>query len=101
MRQSGRKYSPGRGSGGDPGPGQVRIEHSAVGLNYIDVYQRTGLYPLASMPQTLGHGLCGCGGGCGDGFKTLMPGDRVAYAMNLGAYSEAADRCCGAGQITR
>ncbi|MCB1867760.1 MAG: quinone oxidoreductase [Gammaproteobacteria bacterium] len=73
---------------GDPGPGQVRIEHSAVGLNYIDVYQRTGLYPLVSMPQTLGMEAAGVVEAVGDGVQTLMPGDRVAYAMNLGAYSQ-------------
>ena len=39
---------------GDPGPGQLRVRHAAVGLNYIDVYHRTGLYPLPSLPWTLG-----------------------------------------------
>jgi NADPH:quinone reductase len=73
---------------GDPGPGQVRIEHTAIGLNFIDVYQRTGLYPVGDLPQTLGMEAAGVVEAVGDGVQALAPGDRIAYAMNLGAYSQ-------------
>jgi NADPH2:quinone reductase len=71
-----------------PGPGQVRLKHTAVGLNYIDTYQRSGLYPM-----TLPSGLGGEGAGVieevGPGVIGLKPGDRVAYAGGPpGAYSE-------------
>ena len=73
---------------GDPAPGQVRIAHSAVGLNYIDVYQRTGLYPVGELPQTLGMEAAGVVEAVGEGVQALSPGDRVAYASCLGAYAE-------------
>jgi len=73
---------------GDPGPGQVRIAQSAVGLNFIDVYQRTGLYPVGDLPQTLGMEGAGTVEAVGEGVGHLSPGDRVAYAMNLGAYAQ-------------
>ena len=74
---------------GDPGPGEARIRHAAVGLNFIDIYHRTGLYPL---PLPSGIGLEGAGTveAVGPGVSGLRPGDRVAYAGGpLGAYSEA------------
>ena len=81
----------------DPGPGQIRIRQSAVGLNYIDVYHRTGLYPLPSLPWTLGMEGAGRVEAVGAGVTELQVGDRVAYASPpVGAYAEvrliAADR---------
>ncbi|MEP0943870.1 MAG: quinone oxidoreductase [Rhizobiaceae bacterium] len=74
---------------GDPGPGQLRIRHKACGLNFIDVYQRTGLYPL-SLPSPLGMEAAGVVEAVGDGVTHLKPGDRAAYAsMPPGAYCEA------------
>ncbi len=73
---------------GEPGPGQVRIAHKAIGLNYIDVYQRSGLYPL-SMPLQLGMEGSGVVEAVGDGVTHLAVGDRVAYAANPpGSYSQ-------------
>jgi NADPH2:quinone reductase len=73
---------------GEPGPGQVRIEHKAIGLNFIDVYQRTGLYPLP-MPLQLGMEGAGVVEAVGDGVTHLAVGDRVAYAANPpGSYSQ-------------
>lgn len=74
---------------GDPGPGQLRIRHHASGLNFIDTYQRTGLYPL-ELPHALGMEAAGVVEAVGDGVTHLEVGDRVAYAANPpGAYSEA------------
>ena len=73
---------------GDPGPGQVRLRHGAVGLNYIDVYFRSGLYPVEP-PFTPGLEACGAVEAIGDGVTDLGVGDRVAYAAPPpGAYSE-------------
>lgn len=81
---------------GAPGPGQVRIKQRAAGLNYIDVYHRTGLYPLASLPAVIGMEGAGDVVALGDGVTSLAVGDRVAYAGVLGGYAEerliAADR---------
>jgi NADPH2:quinone reductase len=66
---------------GDPGPGEVRIRHHAVGLNFIDVYQRTGLYPNA-MPLSLGMEGAGVIEAVGAGVTHLKAGDRAAYAAN-------------------
>lgn len=74
---------------GDPGPGQVRIRHAACGLNFIDVYQRSGLYPMA-LPAALGMEASGVIEAVGEGVTRLRPGDRAAYAaMPPGAYAEA------------
>ncbi|MCP3867079.1 MAG: quinone oxidoreductase [Gammaproteobacteria bacterium] len=73
---------------GDPLAGQVRMRHTAVGLNFIDVYQRTGLYPLPGLPQTLGMEGAGVITHIGEDTGDFSPGDRVAYAMDLGSYSE-------------
>jgi NADPH2:quinone reductase len=71
-----------------PGPGQVRLTHKAVGLNYIDTYQRSGLYPVP-LPSGLGGEGAGVVEEVGPGVTGLKPGDRVAYAGGpLGAYSE-------------
>jgi NADPH:quinone reductase len=73
---------------GKPGPGQVRLKHTAVGLNYIDTYQRSGLYPMP-MPSGLGSEAAGVIEEVGPEVSGLKPGDRVAYAGGpLGAYSE-------------
>ena len=66
---------------GDPGPGEIRIRHHAVGLNFIDVYQRTGLYPNA-LPLSLGMEGAGIVEAVGAGVTHLQPGDRAAYASN-------------------
>jgi len=74
---------------GDPGPGQVRIRHTAVGLNYIDTYHRSGLYPMP-LPSGLGGEAAGVIEAVGKGVKGLKKGDRVAYAGGApGAYSQA------------
>jgi len=73
---------------GEPGPGQVRIRQTACGLNFIDVYMRTGLYPVPELPATLGMEAAGVIEVVGDGVKDLAPGDRVAYAMAIGGYAE-------------
>jgi len=66
---------------GDPGPGEVRIRHHAIGLNFIDVYQRTGLYPNA-LPLALGMEGAGVIEAVGEGVTHLKVGDRAAYAAN-------------------
>ncbi len=66
---------------GDPGPGEVRIRHHAIGLNYIDVYQRTGLYPNP-LPLSLGMEGAGVIEAVGEGVVHLKAGDRAAYAAN-------------------
>lgn len=74
---------------GEPGPGQLRVRHAAVGLNYIDVYHRTGLYPLPSLPWTLGMEGAGKVEAVGEGVTEFKVGDRVAYASPpVGAYAE-------------
>ena len=74
---------------GDPGPGEIRVRHKAIGLNFIDVYQRSGLYPFP-MPLRLGMEASGVVEAVGDGVTHLKAGDRVAYASNPpGSYSEA------------
>jgi NADPH2:quinone reductase len=73
---------------GAPGPGQVALRQTAVGLNFIDVYQRTGLYPVGELPQVLGVEAAGVVESVGEGVDGLAPGDRVAYAMVLGAYAQ-------------
>jgi NADPH:quinone reductase len=74
---------------GDPGPGQIRIRHAVCGLNFIDVYQRSGLYKL-ELPHPLGMEAAGVVEAVGEGVTHLKEGDRAAYAsMPPGAYSEA------------
>ena len=71
-----------------PGPGEVRISQAAVGLNYIDVYHRTGLYPVPGFPAVIGMEGAGVVEEAGPGVEAFKPGDRVAYAMVLGGYAE-------------
>jgi NADPH2:quinone reductase len=74
---------------GSPGPGQVRIRHTAVGLNYIDVYHRSGLYPV-QCPATPGLEAAGVVEEVGSGVTDLKVGDRIAYSSPpMGAYTEA------------
>jgi NADPH2:quinone reductase len=72
-----------------PGPGEALVRHTAVGINYIDVYHRTGLYPV-DLPTGLGMEAAGVVEAVGNGVTEFALGDRVAYASGpLGAYSEA------------
>ncbi|MER6571525.1 quinone oxidoreductase [Streptomyces sp. NPDC001093] len=72
---------------GDPGPGQVRIRHEAVGLNFADTYFRTGLYPVR-LPDGIGVEAAGVVEAVGEGVTHVAPGDRVTYTGSpLGAYS--------------
>ena len=81
---------------GEPSPGEVRIKQTAVGLNFIDIYQRTGLYPQPSFPFIPGMEGAGIVTAVGEGVRDLKVGRRVAYAGPVGAYAEerliAADR---------
>ena len=76
---------------GEPGPGEVRVRNTAVGLNYIDTYQRSGLYPM-QLPLTLGSEGAGVVEAVGPKVKDFRAGDRVAYAQPIGAYAEVALR---------
>ena len=74
---------------GAPEPGEIRIRHEAVGLNYIDVYFRTGLYPAPSLPFSPGMEGAGVVEAVGEGVDSLVAGDRVAYAAPpVGAYAQ-------------
>src|SRR5262249_32447221 len=72
-----------------PGPGQARVKVAAIGVNFIDVYFRSGLYKTP-LPFTPGMEAAGTVDAVGEGVTDVKPGDRVAYAMNLGAYAEHA-----------
>ena len=73
---------------GEPGPGEIRIRHKAIGLNFIDVYQRSGLYTLP-MPLKLGMEASGVVEAVGEGVTHLKVGDRAAYASQPpGSYCE-------------
>ena len=81
----------------EPGPGEVRLHNRAIGLNFIDIYYRTGLYPEA-LPHSLGFEGAGEVEAVGPGVKDLKEGDRVAYAMGpLGAYCTM--RCIAASSL--
>jgi NADPH2:quinone reductase len=72
-----------------PGPGEARIRHTAVGLNFVDIYNRSGLYPV-QLPSGLGSEAAGVVEEVGPGVTDIKPGDRVAYGSSpLGAYAEA------------
>jgi NADPH2:quinone reductase len=71
-----------------PGPGQVALRHAAVGVNFIDIYHRTGLYPLPGLPHGIGMEAAGVVEAVGVGVEGLRPGDRVGYAAGPpGAYA--------------
>jgi NADPH2:quinone reductase len=71
-----------------PGPGQILVRHAAVGLNFIDTYHRSGLYPV-KYPQVLGLEAAGHVEAVGEGVSRFAVGDRVAYNGTIGAYAEA------------
>jgi NADPH2:quinone reductase len=71
-----------------PGEGEVRILQEAIGLNFIDVYHRTGLYPVPSLPAVIGMEGAGTVEALGEGVNNLAVGDRVAYAGVLGGYAD-------------
>jgi NADPH2:quinone reductase len=73
---------------GDPGPGDVRVRHAAIGVNFIDVYHRSGLYPLP-LPSGVGVEAAGVIEAVGAGVTHVRAGDRVAYVASAGAYAEA------------
>jgi NADPH2:quinone reductase len=74
---------------GAPGPGEARVRHTAIGLNFVEIYHRTGLYPMP-LPGGLGTEAAGVVEAVGPGVTLVAPGDRVAYATGpMGAYSEA------------
>lgn len=76
---------------GRPGPGEVLVRNTAVGLNFIDTYHRSGLYPVP-LPATLGMEGAGVVEAVGAKVKDFKPGDRVAYAQPIGAYAEVCIR---------
>ncbi len=87
-------------SPGNPQPGEVRINQEAIGLNFIDVYHRTGLYPVPSLPVIPGLEGAGIVDAVGDGVTDLAKGDRIAYAgVPIGAYSEV--RCIPARRLVK
>jgi NADPH2:quinone reductase len=74
----------------EPGPGQIRIRHAAIGLNYVETYQRSGVYPLV-LPKVLGQEAAGRVDAVGDGVTRFQIGDRAAYVSgSSGAYAECA-----------
>ncbi|KJR98522.1 MAG: quinone oxidoreductase [Desulfobulbaceae bacterium BRH_c16a] len=85
---------------GMPGPGEVRLVHEAIGLNFIDVYHRSGLYPLPALPAIPGLEGAGTVETVGEGVTEFSKGDRVAYAgVPPGAYAEV--RCIPAHRLVR
>ena len=84
---------------GNPAAGEVKIRHAAVGLNFIDIYMRTGLYPVTDFPFTLGMEGCGVIDAIGDGVEGFSVGERVAYSMSPGAYAE--ERLIPAARIVK
>src|SRR5680860_545449 len=84
---------------GDPGPGEVRIRQTAIGLNFIDVYVRTGLYPQDALPFVPGMEGAGVVTAVGEGVRDLKVGRRVAYAGPVGAYAQ--ERLIAAERVVR
>ncbi len=82
-----------------PGPGEALIRQTVAGLNFIDVYFRTGLYPAPSLPVTIGNEGAGVVEAVGDGVTEVAVGDRVVYCMNLGSYAQR--RLVAAQQLVR
>ena len=82
-----------------PGPGEVRLRQTAVGVNYIDTYHRTGLYPLPALPAVLGREAAGVVVAAGPDVAELRAGDRVAYPMSAGAY--ASERNIAVSEVVR
>ncbi len=85
---------------GGPGKGEARIRHTAIGLNFIDIYFRSGLYPApAGLPFTPGNEGAGTVVAVGEGVTHVAPGDRVAYVGPLGSYAE--ERLIPADRLVR
>jgi NADPH2:quinone reductase len=84
---------------GAPGPGQIRIKQHACGVNYIDTYFRTGLYPAPSLPFVAGNEGAGEVVAVGEGVAELKVGDRIAYVVTLGGY--AAERLLPADRAVK
>ena len=84
---------------GDVGPEEVRLKHTAIGLNFIDVYQRSGMYPIGDLPKTLGMEAAGVIEEVGADVEGFAVGDRVAYAMGLGSYAE--ERVWGTDRLVK
>jgi NADPH2:quinone reductase len=85
---------------GVPGQGEILINQTAVGLNFIDVYHRTGLYPLPASPFSPGMEAAGVVSSIGSGVNEVKVGDRVAYATPpVGAYAE--QRVLAASRVVR
>ena len=84
---------------GEPGAGEVRLRQTAIGLNFIDTYHRSGLYPVPELPAVLGREASGTVEAVGPGVTEFKPGDRVAYALSAGAY--AAERLIKASEVVR
>jgi NADPH2:quinone reductase len=82
-----------------PGPGEVLVEQRAIGFNYIDVYQRSGIYPLP-LPTGLGHEAAGVAAAIGPDVEGIRVGDRVAY-MNAGVGAYADMRIVPAGKLVK
>ncbi len=82
---------------GAPGPGEVRLRQTAVGLNFIDVYHRSGLYPVKDLPAVIGMEAAGVIEEAGPDVGGFKAGDRVAYTMGLGAYTQ--ERVMGTGRL--
>ncbi|PPQ35636.1 quinone oxidoreductase family protein [Rhodopila globiformis] len=83
----------------EPGPGEALIKHEAIGLNFIDVYFRTGLYKAPGMPLIIGQEGAGTVLAVGGAVTNLAPGDRIAYAGPLGGY--ATERVIAADRLVR
>lgn len=84
----------------EPGPHDILVHHEAIGLNFIDVYFRTGLYKVPALPATIGMEAAGVVRAVGAEVHDLAPGDRVAYATSpIGAYT--ADRVLSADRVVR
>lgn len=74
---------------GEPGPGQIRLRHDAIGVNFIDVYYRMGLYPPPNgYPLIPGAEAAGVVEAVGEGVTNVGPGDRIVYQVHVGAYAE-------------
>jgi len=84
---------------GRPAAGEVLLRHTAVGLNYIDTYHRSGLYPVPNLPATIGMEGAGVVEEIGSDVAGLKAGDRVAYSSAIGAYSEV--RRIGASAVVK
>jgi NADPH2:quinone reductase len=82
---------------GDPGPGEARLRHTAVGLNFIDCNHRSGAYPIRDLPAVIGMEGAGVVEAVGDGVTAVKAGDRVGYCMVMGSYAE--QRLIGADRL--